>query len=114
MARERYLRGISEEELRPDPKPIVQPQTPKSWLENFWYHHKVGIMIVSVTLFALIVIIVQTVTRVRPDYTAVLVTENALMAEEVAYLEKVLAELSLDPTVPEVRISPGPFSYVNQ
>ena len=96
MARERYLRGISEEELRPDPKPILQPQTPKSWLENFWYHHKVGIMIVSVTLVALTVIIVQTVTRVRPDYTAVLVTENALMSEEVAYLEQVLADYGED------------------
>ena len=96
MARERYLRGISEEELRPDPKPILQPQTPKSWLENFWYHHKVGIMIASVTLVALVVIIVQTVTRVHPDYTAVLVTENALMSEEVAYLEKVLADYGED------------------
>lgn len=96
MARERYLRGISEEELRPDPKPIQQPQTPKSWLENFWYHHKVGVIVGGFTLIALVILIVHTVTRERPDYTAVLVTENALLSEEVAYLEQVLAEYGED------------------
>ncbi len=96
MARERYLRGISEEELRPDPKPIEQPWTPKSWLENFWYHHKVGILIGGFTLIALVILIVQTATRERPDYTAVLVTENALLSEEVAYLEQVLAQYGED------------------
>lgn len=96
MARERYLRGISEEELRPDPKPIQQPQTSRSWLENVWYHHKVGIMIAAVTIVALTVILVQTLTRVHPDYTAVLVTENALISEEVAYLEQLLADYGED------------------
>lgn len=96
MARERYLRGISEEELRPDPKPVQQPQTPKSWLENFWYHHKIGILIGGFTLIALTILIVQTVTRERPDYTAVMVTENALLPEEVTYLEQVIAEYGED------------------
>lgn len=96
MAREWYLRGVSEEELRPDPKPIQQPQTPRSWLENFWYHHKVGILVGGFLLIALVILIVHTVTRERPDYTAVLVTENALLAEEVTYLEQVLAEYGED------------------
>lgn len=96
MARERYLRGISEEELRPDPRSIEQPKTPKSWLENFWYHHKIGVLIGSFALVALTILIVSTVTRERPDYTAVLVTENALLSEEVAYLEQVLAEYGED------------------
>lgn len=96
MARERYLRGISEEELRPDPKPIQQPRTPRSWLENFWYHHKVGILIGGFSLIALVILIVQTVNRERPDYTAVLVTENVMLPEEVTYLEQVLAEYGED------------------
>lgn len=91
MARERYLRGISEEELRPDPRPVEISRTPRSWLENFWYHHKIGILIGGFTLIALVILIVQTVTRERPDYTAVMVTENALLSEEVTYLEQVLA-----------------------
>ena len=96
MARERYLRGISEEELRPDPKPVQQPQTPKSWLENFWYHHKIGVLIGGFFLVALIIIIAQMVTRERPDYTAVMVTETALLPDKVAYLEQVLAQYGED------------------
>lgn len=96
MARERYLRGISEEELRPDSRPILQPQTPKSWLENFWYHHKVGILVGGFTLIALVILVVHTVTRERPDYTAVLVTENALLPDEVTYLEQVLVQYGED------------------
>ncbi|MBQ4054675.1 MAG: hypothetical protein IJD17_03095 [Clostridia bacterium] len=96
MARERYLRGISEEELRPDPRPIEKPRTPKSWLENFWYHHKVGVLIGAFTVIALTILIVQTVTRERPDYTAVMVTENGLLPDEVTYLEQVLAQYGED------------------
>ncbi len=96
MARERYLRGISEEELRPDPRPIEQPKTPKSWLENFWYHHKVGVLLGGFALIVLTILIVSTVNRVRPDYTAVMITENGLLPNEVAYLEGILAEYGED------------------
>ena len=96
MARERYLRGISEEELRPDPKPIQQPQTPKSWLENFWYHHKIGVLVGGFALIALVILIVSTVKRERPDYTVVLVTETAVLPEEVTYLEQILAQYGED------------------
>ncbi len=96
MARERYLRGISEEELRPDPRPIEKPKTPKSWLENFWYHHKVGTLIGTFALVALTILIVSTVTRERPDYTAVMVTENGLFPDEVTYLEGILAQYGED------------------
>lgn len=96
MARERYLRGISEEELRPDPRPIEQPKTPKSWLENFWYHHKVGTLIGAFGLVVLTVLIVSMVTRVTPDYKAVMVTENGLLPDEVTYLEEILAQYGED------------------
>ena len=96
MARERYLRGISEEELRPDPRPIEQPKTPKSWLENFWYHHKVGTLIGAFGLVALIILIVSTVTRVTPDYKAVMVTKNGLLPDEVTYFEEILAQYGED------------------
>ncbi len=96
MARERYLRGVSEEELRPDPRPIEKPHTPKSWLENFWYHHKIGVLIGTFAVVALTILIVQTVTRERPDYTAVMVTENGPLPDEVTYLEQVLAQYGED------------------
>ena len=96
MAREWYLREVSEEELRPDPKPIEQPKTPKSWLENFWYHHKIGVLIGGFAIIALAIVITQSVTRERPDYSAVLVTETGLLPEEVDYLEGVLAKYGED------------------
>lgn len=96
MAREWHLRGVSEEELRPDPRPIEQPKTPKSWLENFWYHYKAIVLGGSFLLIALTVIIVSTVTRVRPDYTAVLLTESALFPDEVARLEEIMAQYGED------------------
>ena len=96
MARERYLLGVSEEELRPDPVVSQMPQTPRSWLENFWYHHKVGVLVGAFSLFALIIVIGQIVTRERPDYKAVLVTENALMPEQVTYFEQFLVPYGED------------------
>ncbi len=95
MARERYLVGVSEEELRPDPTPQTQ-WTPRSWLENVWYHHKVGILIGAFTLFALVIVVAQLVTRERPDYTVVLVTEEPYLSEEVTYFERVLATYGED------------------
>ena len=96
MARERYLRGISEDELRPDPKPEQQSWTPKSWLENFWYHHKIGVLVGGFLLIALVILVVSTINRERPDYTVVLVTQQPLAAEEVTYLERVLAQYGED------------------
>lgn len=39
MAREMYLVGVDEDELKP-PEPPKQPKTPKGKWENFWYHYK--------------------------------------------------------------------------
>lgn len=96
MARERYLRGISEEELRPDTKAVQQSWTATSWLENFWYHHKIGILIGGFLLIVAVILVAQMVNRERPDYTAVLVTENALLPDEVTYLEQVLVKYGED------------------
>ncbi len=91
MARERYLVGVSEEDLRPDP-PKPEPEwTPRSWLENFWYHHKVGVLVGGFALLALVIILVQTFTRTRPDYTVMLVTDEPYVTDEITQLEQTLA-----------------------
>ncbi len=90
MARERYLVGVSEEELRPDPPRQTAPQTPRSWLENFWYHHKVAVMIGAVLVALAGVLIYDAITRVKPDYTMLLATEGGYPAEEITYFERVL------------------------
>lgn len=75
MAREMYLVGVSEEELRPDPKP-EGPKTPKDKLPNFWYHYKWPVIIGAVVLVFAGVLIGQMVTRDDPDYTIILATDG--------------------------------------
>ena len=77
MAREMYLVGVSEEELRPDPKP-EGPKTPKDKLSNFWYHYKWAVIIGAVVAVFLVVLIVQLVTRDDPDYRVLLATEEMM------------------------------------
>lgn len=75
MARERYLVGVSEEELRPDPKP-EGPKTPKGKWENFWYHYKWHTLAAAFAAIVLFVCIYQVVTRDDPDYTVILATQS--------------------------------------
>lgn len=96
MAREMYLVGVSEDELKPTPHEPHEPQTPRSWLENVWYHHKVGIIIGLFSLFALGIVIGQIVNRERPDYKIVLTTEASLLPDQVTYLEQVLVPYGKD------------------
>lgn len=75
MAREMYLVGVSEEELRPDPKP-EGPKTPKDKLSNFWYHYKWPVIIGGIVLVFLVILIGQAATRDDPDYNLILATEK--------------------------------------
>ena len=90
MAREMYLVGVSEEELRPDPKP-EGPKTPKDKLSNFWYHYKWVVIGGVIAAVFLTIVIGQILTRDDPDYLVVLATEEMvadgwadLLGEEMA------------------------------
>lgn len=89
MARDMYLVGVSEEELRPDPKP-EGPKTPKGKWENYWYHYKWHTIAAVAIVLVLAVIIGQMVTRDPSDYTLVLVTEKAVTQSA---LDRLAAEL---------------------
>ena len=87
MAREMYLVGVDEEELKP-PAPPEQPKTPKGKWENFWYHYKWHTLGIAAAVIVLTVLIVQLATRPKYDYQVMLVTQNSLIYGE----EKVMAE----------------------
>lgn len=89
MARDMYLVGVSEEELKPDPKP-EGPRTPRGKWENYWYHYKWHTIGAVAVLVVLAVLIGQMVTRDPSDYTLVLVTEEAVPQ---AVLDRLAAEL---------------------
>ncbi|MDD2361985.1 MAG: hypothetical protein PHH84_03365 [Oscillospiraceae bacterium] len=75
MAREWALRGMSEEELAPPPKP-EPPKTPRGKIENYWYHYKWHTIAAVLIIIVSSVLIGQIVTKDSPDYTVVLATQN--------------------------------------
>ncbi len=95
MARERYLVGVSEEELKPTPK-AQKPQTPRGKWENFWYHYKWTTIGVLFAVVVITVLVVQAATINRPDYQMVLVTEKAYLDQQLEPLEQALAQYGQD------------------
>ncbi len=95
LAREMYLVGVSEEELRPDPKP-EGPKTPRGKWENFWYHYKWYVAAAAFALFVIGVIVWEAVTKVEPDYRVALVTKEAVSEEALLRLEIVLEQGAVD------------------
>lgn len=77
MARERYLVGVSQEELEYTP-PLPSPSTPKGKWENYWYHYKWVTIGVLFLLVAVVVVLVQAVTKTHADYTVCIVTQQEL------------------------------------
>ncbi len=96
MARERYLLGVAPEELKRNPTSEKAPQTPRGKWENFWYHYKgltigIGIAVVILTL-----LLVQTFTRVEPDYMICMVTTQEVGIDSDKRLEEILAAYAKD------------------
>lgn len=95
MARERYLVGVSEEELRPNPPP-QQPQTPKGKWQNFWFYHKWHVLAGAAAILVAVILIVQAVTRPREDYHLTIVTTAYIPESAVELLEQDLAKAGKD------------------
>lgn len=95
MAREMYLAGVKPEELEPTP-PAPPPTTPGEKWENFWYHHKWKVIIIGFLAIALGVILWQTLTVDRADYTVLMTTKYAYSTQQLDALEKELARYGDD------------------
>lgn len=95
MAREMYLAGVSEEELKPTPK-LEPPRTPKEKWANFWYHYKWLFLGCVFGTIALVVLIGQSVTVNRPDYQVLLISQYAYLDTQLDPLEASLAKYGQD------------------
>ncbi len=95
MARERYLVGVSKEELEYTPPP-PPPSTFKEKWGNFWYHYKWPTVVGVLVAVIVTVVIVQMVTKTRPDYTVCLVTQQELSLAAVDRLETEFAKVGQD------------------
>lgn len=95
MARERYLVGVSKEELEYKP-PAPPPMTPKDKLQNIWYHYKWAILGGAFGLFVLIVLTVQAVTRDEADYYVCMGAMTYIPDAVVEQMEQALAAHGTD------------------
>ena len=95
MAREMYLVGVEEDELKPPPKP-EPPKTPKGKWDNYWYHYKWQNIGVLAAVVILTVLIVQMVTKDSPDYRLILVTGQGIPTEATDLLAADLEKYGRD------------------
>lgn len=95
MARERYLVGIDEEELKPLPKQ-EPPKGPIKKIENFWYHYKWPCLIILVVTALAVWLGTQLFTRNEPDVRIELVTSAALDLRAIEALEHELVRYATD------------------
>lgn len=95
MARERYLVGVSKEELEYTPPP-PPPSTPKAKWENFWYHYKWAVIGAAFAVVVVTVLVVQAVTKTAPDYTVCMVTQQELSLQATDRLQAELAAVGSD------------------
>lgn len=96
MARERYLVGISKEELQRKPEEPREPMTFREKLDNLWYHHRALILFSLFLVAAAIFVIVQTVTQVRPDYRICMGAMTYVPDEVVVAMEQALEAHATD------------------
>ncbi len=95
MAREMALAGVDRSELTPPPPP-QKPQTLEGKWQNFWYHYKVPFVAGLVIVFMAAILIVKTVTADPADYEVVVVTDYALMPQDLEGLEQYMASCAAD------------------
>lgn len=95
MARERYLVGVSPEELVKS-ESLPPPNTPKGKWENFWYHYKWVTIGVVFAVVAGILLLGQVINKVKPDYTVTFVLEQDLSTPAQQRLKSQLEKLGED------------------
>ena len=94
MARDRYLVGVTEQDLQKAEE--LRPKTFKEKTANFWYHYKwvvLGIVLIAVIA---VVLFTQLFTRKTADYTVCVVTKQELSRQAVEHLEREFAACGKD------------------
>ena len=95
MARERYLVGVTKEELEYTPAPPA-PMTPKDWLSNLWYHYKWAIIGGLFAVMVLGVLFWQSAHKDNPDYRLCMACGTYLPDAVVQELELQLEQYGED------------------
>lgn len=93
-------------------KIVVQNRFVK-WLDNFWYHHKWGVIIGGIFLFAIIVCAVQCAGRELSDVYVTFAGGFEMSTEERQVVENILSDLSEDQEDP-VKIGTVSYTYFSE
>lgn len=95
MAREMYLVGVSEDELKPTPPP-ERPNTPAERLKHFWFYYKWWVLAILALALLVGITLWQSITTPQPDYQVVLVTRDVLDEAAVKGLAASMQTVAFD------------------
>lgn len=95
MAREGYLLHAGEEEIHKGDAEL-KADTPKKKWDNFWFYHKIHV-IIAIVLIALVAFFIRDmVTKVNPDYEIGMITQATYPSDMTDSLEKQLEKYADD------------------
>lgn len=77
MARERYLLHAGEEEINREGAEITLKTKKDKW-NNFWFYHKIHVIIAAVAVLFVVYIVYDMVTKVNPDYNVAILTSQTI------------------------------------
>lgn len=89
MARERYLLHAGEEEINREGAEITLKTKKDKW-NNFWFYHKIHVIIGVVLALFVAYMIYDMVTKVNPDYNVAILTSQTISSE---YSEQLADEM---------------------
>lgn len=95
MARERYLLHAGEEEIN-RPGAEKKADTKKAKWENFWYYHKLHVVIAVFVILLAGLLIHDIATKVEPDYQIALITQQSYPQEMTDALQNEIAKYGKD------------------
>ena len=95
MAREQYLLHAGEDTIH-QPGENKKPETPKKKWENFWYYHRLHVLIAVVAAVVAGIMIGQSLQTVKPDYTVGLVTQAVCPSSDTDALQAAMQKYGKD------------------
>lgn len=76
MARERYLLHAGDDTIH-DPNAMKKADTPQKKWDNFWYYHKIHVVIIIAALAIIGYSVWTVVAATKPDYTVGMITRQS-------------------------------------
>lgn len=95
MAREQYLLHAGEETIH-RPGEDKRPEDPKKKWENFWYYHRLHVLIAAAVLLLAGFFVWQSLQSVTPDYTVGMITETQCPDSVVEQLQNDMQKYGKD------------------